>query len=215
MMKPIASAFAAMVLLAGCTGSGLPSLGASASLSDLVASAPPGTVITEPGRRAVPESVVGAQFANLKLPPSRSVQVPFATTEPPGTIIITTRQPGLFFIEGDGKATRYMVAVGRPQHQWFGQKDVQSIHYKPAWSPPDIIKAANPNVPDMIPGGAPNNPMGVGALVLSGGEYAIHGTNRPDSIGGSVSFGCFRMFNEDIRDLATRVHVGTRVIVRR
>jgi lipoprotein-anchoring transpeptidase ErfK/SrfK len=192
----------------------VPGLAGGASLSELVASSPPGTVITTPGARAVPESVVGAQFANLNIGPSRGVRVPFATTEPPGTVIITTRQPALFFVEGDGKATRYMVAVGRPQHQWFGEKAVQSIHYKPAWSPPDVIKAANPNVPAVIPAGAPNNPMGVGALVLAGGEYAIHGTNRPDSIGGSVSFGCFRMHNEDIRDLAMRVHVGTRVIVR-
>jgi lipoprotein-anchoring transpeptidase ErfK/SrfK len=214
-MRAFLPILAAGLMLAGCNGSGLPSLSATASLESLVASAPAGTVLTGNGQRAVPESVVGAQFARLNLGPSRGVRVPFATTEPPGTVIITTRQPALFFIEGDGQATRYMVAVGRPQHQWFGVKEVESIHYKPAWSPPAIIKAANPNVPDVIPGGASNNPMGVGALVLAGGEYAIHGTNRPDSIGGSVSFGCFRMLNEDIRDLATRVHVGTRVIVRR
>jgi lipoprotein-anchoring transpeptidase ErfK/SrfK len=214
-MKLHLSVVAAAMFLSGCTGSGLPSLTGGSSLAELVASAPPGTVITEHGKRAVPESVVGAQFANLSLGPSRGVRVPFATTEPPGTIVITTRQPALFFVEGDGQATRYMVAVGKPQHQWFGEKAIESLHYKPAWSPPAIIKAANPNVPDVIPGGAPNNPMGVGALVLSGGEYAIHGTNRPDSIGGSVSFGCFRMLNEDIRDLATRVHVGAKVVVRR
>jgi lipoprotein-anchoring transpeptidase ErfK/SrfK len=214
-MKASIAVIAASLVLTGCSGSGLPSLATSGSLEAMVASAPAGTVLTGTGQRAVPESVVGAQFARLNVGPSRGVRVPFATTEPPGTIIITTRQPALFFVEGDGQATRYMVAVGRPQHQWFGAKDVESIHYKPAWSPPAIIKAANPNVPDVIAGGAPNNPMGVGALVLSGGEYAIHGTNRPDSIGGSVSFGCFRMLNEDIRDLATRVHVGTRVVVRR
>ena len=55
--------------------------------------------------------------------------------------------------------------------------------------------------------------MGVAAMTLSGGEYAIHGTNKPGSIGGFVSYGCIRMYNEDITDLFDRVSVGTPVIV--
>jgi lipoprotein-anchoring transpeptidase ErfK/SrfK len=57
--------------------------------------------------------------------------------------------------------------------------------------------------------------MGAAALTLSGGEYAIHGTNVPSSIGGFVSYGCIRMFNQDIVDLYGRVQVGTRVVVTR
>ena len=55
--------------------------------------------------------------------------------------------------------------------------------------------------------------MGVAALTLAGGEYAIHGTNAPGSIGGFVSYGCIRMHNEDISDLFSRVQVGTPVVV--
>jgi lipoprotein-anchoring transpeptidase ErfK/SrfK len=55
--------------------------------------------------------------------------------------------------------------------------------------------------------------MGVAAMTLGSGEYAIHGTNQPSSIGGFVSYGCIRMFNEDIKDLFGRVSVGTRVVV--
>ncbi len=51
------------------------------------------------------------------------------------------------------------------------------------------------------------------ALSLAGGEYAIHGTNKPDSIGHFVSYGCIRMYNENIRDLDNRVSVGTRIVV--
>ena len=40
--------------------------------------------------------------------------------------------------------------------------------------------------------------MGVAALTLRDGEYAIHGTNNPGSIGGFVSHGCIRMYNRDI-----------------
>ena len=57
--------------------------------------------------------------------------------------------------------------------------------------------------------------MGVAAMTLARGEYAIHGTNRPDSIGGYVSFGCIRMHNHDIMDLYQRVKVGTPVVVLR
>ena len=67
----------------------------------------------------------------------------------------------------------------------------------------------------MIPGGAPNNPMGVAAMTLSGGEYAIHGTNKPESIGKFASYGCIRMLNPDITDLFERVPVGTQVVVTR
>jgi len=55
--------------------------------------------------------------------------------------------------------------------------------------------------------------MGAAALTLAGGEYAIHGTNVPHSIGGFVSYGCIRMFNQDVVDLYSRVSVGTTVMV--
>ena len=55
--------------------------------------------------------------------------------------------------------------------------------------------------------------MGVAALTLRKGEYAIHGTNNPKSIGGFVSHGCIRMYNKDITKLYAMVGVGTPVIV--
>jgi lipoprotein-anchoring transpeptidase ErfK/SrfK len=51
-------------------------------------------------------------------------------------------------------------------------------------------------------------------MTLSGGgQYAIHGTNNPGSIGGFVSHGCIRMYNSDILDLYGRVGLGTKVVV--
>src|SRR6516164_4001057 len=47
----------------------------------------------------------------------------------------------------------------------------------------------------------------------NGGEYAIHGTNNPGSIGGFVSYGCIRMYNADVLDLYNRVSWGTTVVV--
>src|SRR5262245_8644695 len=79
----------------------------------------------------------------------------------------------------------------------------------PAWSPPDEIKRDKPSLPNVIPGGSPANPMGAAAMTLSGGgEYAIHGTNDPRSIGGFVSYGCIRMHNVDVLDLYNRVRLG-------
>ena len=63
-----------------------------------------------------------------------------------------------------------------------------------------------------VEAGSQRNPMGAAALVLVDNELAIHGTNKPGSIGGLVSAGCIRMHNRDITDLYGRVLVGTRVV---
>jgi lipoprotein-anchoring transpeptidase ErfK/SrfK len=132
----------------------------------------------------------------------------------PGTIVVNTSQRRLYYVVGDGRAVRYPVGVGKPGKQWFGQASIDGKYLRPAWSPPAVVRRDNPSLPSVIPGGSPGNPMGVAALTLSGGEYAIHGTNKPGSIGGFVSYGCIRMHNQDIYDLFERVTVGTPVVVR-
>ena len=113
-------------------------------------------------------------------------------------------------MQGDGTAIRYRVAVGRAGKQWFGRARRRSKHVRPAWSPPEEVRRDKPSLPDVIPpSGAPNNPMGARALTLNRGEYAIHGTNNPKSIGTFASYGCIRMLNADIIDLFDRVAVGT------
>lgn len=131
----------------------------------------------------------------------------------PGTVVIKTAERRLYYVRADGTALRYRVAVGRPGKQWFGEARIDGKYVRPAWSPPAEVKRDNPRLPDVIPGGAPNNPMGARALTLNLDEYAIHGTNRPSSIGTYASYGCIRMLNEDIVDLYEQVSVGTRVVV--
>ena len=133
----------------------------------------------------------------------------------PGTIVIRTGERKLYFVTAPGEAIRYTVAVGKAGKQWRGVKYVEELQVDPAWSPPAEVRRDNPRLPDVIPGGSPANPMGVAAMTLEGGEYAIHGTNRPNSVGGFVSYGCVRMFNDDITDLYQRVSVGTHVVVTR
>ena len=59
----------------------------------------------------------------------------------------------------------------------------------------------------------PGGPFGVRWLGLNvpGGDYGIHGTNNPSSIGKSVSNGCIRTFNNNIIELYDLVPVGTSV----
>ena len=131
----------------------------------------------------------------------------------PGTIVVKTGERRLYLVLDDGTAVRYPVGVGKPGKQWAGVTKIDGKYREPAWAPPAEVKRDNPRIPDVIAGGSPSNPMGVAAMTLAGGEYAIHGTNRPGSIGGFVSYGCVRMYNEDITDLFGRVPVGTPVVV--
>src|SRR6202043_480136 len=132
-----------------------------------------------------------------------------------GTIVVRTGERRLYLVLGNGQALRYMVGVGRTGKQWSGVSRIDGKYVNPAGAPPAEVKHDKPSLPDVIPGGSPHNPMGVAAMTLAGGEYAIHGTNRPGSVGGFVSYGCIRMLNADISDLYQRVSVGTTVVVSR
>jgi len=131
----------------------------------------------------------------------------------PGTIVVKTEQRRLYYVLDGHHALRFPVGVGRVGKEWTGAARIEGKYVKPAWSPPAEIRRDHPDLPEVVPGGAANNPMGVAALTMRGGEYAIHGTNNPSSIGGFVSYGCIRMYNSDIRRLYSLVDIGTPVIV--
>ena len=132
-----------------------------------------------------------------------------------GTIVVKTAERKLYYVLGNGQAIRYPVGVGRSGKQWSGTARIDGKQLSPAWAAPAEIRRDKPSLPAVIPGGAPSNPMGAAAMTLSGGEYAIHGTNKPESIGKFASYGCIRMLNQDITDLFERVTVGTQVVVTR
>jgi lipoprotein-anchoring transpeptidase ErfK/SrfK len=148
--------------------------------------------------------------------PSNAREIVQFTSYPAGTVVVKTRERRLYYVLGGGKAIRYPVGVGRAGMAWSGTASIDGKYIRPAWSPPDMIKRENPRVPNIIPSGSPANPMGEAAMTLSGGgQYAIHGTNNPRSIGRFVSHGCIRMYNNDIMDLYNRVSFGTPVVVLR
>ncbi|GAA0772587.1 L,D-transpeptidase [Roseibium denhamense] len=130
----------------------------------------------------------------------------------PGTIVVKNSERSLYLVLRGQRAIRYRVAVGKRSKSWTGSAYITAKYVKPDWSPSAEVRRDFPHLPAVIRGGAPNNPMGVAAMTLSNGNYAIHGTNRPGSIGRAVSYGCIRMANHDIQDLFQRVGVRTPVI---
>src|SRR5215212_4128921 len=138
--------------------------------------------------------------------------VEYQGRESPGTIVIDTPNKFLFLVQGDGKALRYGVGVGRPGFTWSGVKTVSAKKEWPAWTPPPEMLARRPDLPRHMEGG-PQNPLGARAMYLGSSLYRIHGSNEPWTIGTNVSSGCIRMRNEDVIDLYGRVNVGARVVV--
>jgi len=131
----------------------------------------------------------------------------------PGTVVVKTTERRLYFVIDNGRALRFPVGVGRRGKTWTGRAVIETKRVQPAWQAPPEIWGNRTGAPPVIPGGSPNNPMGEAALTMRGGEYAIHGTNNPASIGGFVSSGCIRMHNSDIRALYQMVSVGTPVVI--
>ena len=128
-----------------------------------------------------------------------------------GTIVVKTNDRRLYYVLKGDKAWEFPVGVGKQGWAWFGRAAIEAKYIKPAWqAPPELHRGSYGPV---IPGGSPRNPMGVAALTMRKGEYAIHGTNNPKSVGGFVSHGCIRMYNKDITRLYRLVSVGTPVIV--
>jgi lipoprotein-anchoring transpeptidase ErfK/SrfK len=137
----------------------------------------------------------------------------YRTTEPPGTIIVHTNERFLYLVQGNGRAIRYGVRVGREGFQWQGLLKITRKAEWPDWTPPPEMIKRQPYLPRFMAGG-PGNPLGARAMYLGTTVYRIHGTNQPDTIGKAVSSGCFGMVNADIIDLYDRVPVGTKVVVK-
>jgi lipoprotein-anchoring transpeptidase ErfK/SrfK len=139
-------------------------------------------------------------------------EVNYDGNEAPGTIIINTPERLLYLVEGNGRALRYGIGVGRPGFAWAGVHAITSKREWPDWTPPDEMLKRRPDLPRHMEGG-PENPLGARAMYLGSTLYRIHGSNEPWTIGTAVSSGCIRMRNEDVIDLYDRVRVGAKVVV--
>jgi len=140
--------------------------------------------------------------------------VAFPAAYPAGMIVIKQHERKLYLTEGNGLAIRYPIAIGMAGRAWSGETSVEGKYIAPDWKAPAVVRAAHPNLNSVIPGGSPHNPMGAAAITLGLPEVAIHGTTASmrRSVGTAASFGCIRMYNEDVLDLYQRVSVGTPVV---
>jgi lipoprotein-anchoring transpeptidase ErfK/SrfK len=160
-------------------------------------------------------ALIGALLVGASEPAAAGRVVALSGDYPAGAILISQSSRRLYFVLDDHRAIAYPVAVAKRGMEWSGAARVAAKYVEPAWSPPDLVKRDHPGLPDVIPGGAPTNPMGARALALDRDEIAIHGTTRAmrASIGSAASYGCIRMLNEDVIDLFDRVAVGAPVMM--
>lgn len=107
-------------------------------------------------------------------------------------ILINTNTHSLILFNNNSIYKTYTVATGKPSTP----------------TPKGTFKIINRAI-------NPGGPFGARWLGLNApnGDYGIHGTNNPSSIGKSVSNGCIRMFNDRVIELSNLVPIGTVVTI--
>lgn len=118
-------------------------------------------------------------------------------------VLVNIPARSLRVYDNDRTVAIYPVGVGKintPTPQGYF-KVVEKI-VNPTWTDPSDTSYS-------IPSG-PNNPLGYRWIGI-GGNYGIHGTNRPDSVGHYVSNGCIRMVEANVEKVFDMVDVGTEV----
>jgi lipoprotein-anchoring transpeptidase ErfK/SrfK len=107
----------------------------------------------------------------------------------------------------------YMVAVGQPQYPTpSGLFHIQDKQVDPVWSVPNSPWAGELQG-TTVEGGSAANPLKARWMGIVNG-VGIHGTGEDYSIGSAASHGCIRMHVADVKDLFTRVPVGTPVLIK-
>jgi L,D-transpeptidase ErfK/SrfK len=94
-----------------------------------------------------------------------------------------------------------------------GNTEVVDKVVNPTWRPTPAMRERNPDWPEVVEGGAPNNPLGPLALYLSWQYFRIHGTHDTRKIGRRSSNGCIGLYNEHITELFALAQVGTQVLL--
>jgi lipoprotein-anchoring transpeptidase ErfK/SrfK len=167
----------------------------------------------DPQQQAMPQQEEASDPSQRPFDPKFEKQlVDYSGKESAGTIVVDTPNKFLFLVQGNGKALRYGIGVGKPGFTWSGVKTISAKKEWPDWTPPAEMLVRRPDLPRHMEGG-PQNPLGARAMYLGSSLYRIHGSNEPWTIGTNVSSGCIRMRNQDVIDLYGRVNVGARVIV--
>jgi lipoprotein-anchoring transpeptidase ErfK/SrfK len=163
------------------------------------------------------QQLANPPYQRVSISPTYQRQiVQYHRREAPGSILVETSGPFVYYVLPGGKAIRYGATVGEAGQAWSGVAIVGRKEEWPGWTPTEDEKRRLGPLPSYVQGGA-RNPMGARALYLyAGGKdtlYRIHGTNQPEYIGRAISSGCIRVTNEDVIDLYSRVKIGAPVVV--
>lgn len=126
-----------------------------------------------------------------------------SASEEPWRIYINIPQCRLYLYRERQLYQTYKIAVGKINTPSpVGKFRIANKVTNPVWYPGKGRKPV---------GSGPSNPLGRYWLGLSLKGYGIHGNNSSRSIGKPVSSGCFRMDNDEIKELFRLVPVGTPV----
>lgn len=118
-------------------------------------------------------------------------------------ILINIPARSLRLYDNDKCIEMYPVGVGKIETKTpVGFYKVVEKIVNPTWTDPADVSVVIPSGED--------NPLGYRWIGI-GGNYGIHGTNRPDSVGHYVSNGCVRMVEADVEKVFDKVEVGTEV----
>jgi len=163
------------------------------------------------------QQLANPPYQRVSISPTYQRQiVQYHRREAPGSVLVETSGPFVYYLLPGGKAIRYGATVGEAGQAWSGVATVDRKEEWPGWTPTEDEKRRLGPLPNYVQGGA-RNPMGARALYLyAGGKdtlYRIHGTNQPEYIGNAISSGCIRVTNEDVIDLYSRVKIGATVVV--
>lgn len=158
-----------------------------------VASAPVAPVAEQPATATTAAAEVKKAEPAAAEPEKKSLEKKIS-------INLAARSLALF--EGTEKIRLYPIGPGTPYTPTpVGYYKIQSKDVNPSWTSPSTGKT--------IPSG-PDCPLGYRWMQIQG-NYGIHGTNNPDSIGHYVSNGCIRMLEKDVEALFDLVKIGTPV----
>lgn len=186
-------------------------------------SAPEQPSVAAPGYEAIQDGDILIPAVDPKYLIEGNVKevVPYTADDPADSIVVDVYARKLYWVHGDGTATRYGIAVGREGINFRGTGYIGRKAEWPSWTPTANMIRTRPDLYAEYAGGLPGgleNPLGARALYLyRGGRdtmFRIHGTIDNASVGRATSAGCIRLFNQDAIDLFEKAPIGTRVKVR-
>jgi L,D-transpeptidase ErfK/SrfK len=133
-------------------------------------------------------------------------------------IVINLAAMRLFYFRKGGNrlaVSTYPVGIGTTEQPTpLGKMYITRKKFRPTWYVPATIAKDHRQKGDPLPANVPPgplNPLGEYALYLSKSGYLVHGTNKPASIGLRATYGCIRLYPEDIKRLYENTPVKTPV----